>query len=83
MWFIDSPEIIIFVKRSFGPLLEIKTSPSHPIGHLKSLIKQKTGKEEELQTIILNEKYLKTSLTLGECNIQNEDTISCLEKIHF
>ncbi len=82
--FIDSPEIFIFVKRIGDlPLLKIKTSPSHPVGHLKRLIKQKTGREEELQKIILNNKFLETSLTLDDYNIQNEDTIHCLEKIHF
>ena len=81
--FTNSPEIDINVITVSRRNYQFKVSPSHPIGHIKHLMTEKTGIEEELQVCIRCEKVLANDLTLNDCNIQHGDSLHCVTFIHF
>ena len=81
--FSDSPEIDINVKTITSGILQLKASPSYPIGHLKHLITNKKGIGEELQVFMRFAKPLANDLTLNDLNITQGDYLQCIFFMHF
>ena len=81
--FSDSPEIDINVNTTSRGILQLKASPSYPIGNIKHLVTNEKGIKEELQVFMRFAKPLANDLTLNDLNIKQGDYLQCIFFMHF
>lgn len=70
----------IFIKTLDGLTIVLDVEPSDFVIEIKKKYQEKHGTEFELQTLIFNGQVLDDQLTISDCGITKEDTLSLIKK---
>lgn len=75
-------EVSIKIKRTNNnSLIEIEITKSATVLELKEVIKEKTGIEQNRQSLVYKGKILADDKTLSEYHVENEHTLILVEKV--